>query len=88
MSKEIKCPFCGHRFRESGWSKTGRYSIYTAEGVIKVGTQVAVALLTRGKGSLISNAAGRAAEGVTGDSRTLTWGDLKCPNCKKNLGNP
>ncbi|MDE7346782.1 MAG: hypothetical protein K2N48_08605 [Muribaculaceae bacterium] len=48
MSKKIKCPFCGHRFEESGWSKAGRYGIYTAEGVIKIGAQLAVSILTRG----------------------------------------
>lgn len=88
MSSAIKCPHCGYRFEESGWSKAGRYGVYTAEGIIKLGSQIAIAMLTRGKGNFISNAAGRAGELVTGDSRTLTWGDLKCPICKKNLGNP
>ncbi|MBD5230279.1 MAG: hypothetical protein HDS69_09660 [Bacteroidales bacterium] len=88
MSKTIKCPYCGHKFKESGWSKAGRYGIYTAEGIIKIGAQLAVDILMKGRGSVISNMAGRAAEGVTGDPNKFNWGDLLCPKCNKNLGNP
>lgn len=88
MSRTIKCPHCGYRFEESGWKKAGRYGIYTAEGVIKIGSQIAIAFFTRGKSSFVSNAAGKAGEAVTGDASEFTWGDLKCPRCKKNLGNP
>ncbi|MDE6021651.1 MAG: hypothetical protein K2H01_11735 [Ruminococcus sp.] len=88
MSKTIKCPHCGYRFEESGWSKAGRYGIYTVEGIIKIGSQLAISFLTQGRGAYTSILAGRAAEGVTGDPKKSTWGDLLCPNCKKNLGNP
>lgn len=84
----IRCPHCGYRFDESGWSKAGRYGIYTAEGVIKIGSQLAITFLTKGKSSFTQNIACAAAEGITGDPRKLTWGDLHCPKCNKNLGNP
>lgn len=88
MSRTIKCPNCGYVFKESDWAKAGRYGVYTAEGVIKIGAQIAVSYLTRGRGNVVSNMAGRAAEVVTGDPKIFTWGDLECPKCKKNLGNP
>lgn len=88
MSKTIICPHCGHHFKESGWSKVGRYGLYTAEGVIKIGAQIAISILTQGKGPVTQIMAGRAGEAVTGDPKTSTWGDLSCPKCKKNLGTP
>ena len=88
MSKKIRCPHCGHRFEESAWSKAGRCGIYTLECVAKIGTQLAVSHFTRNNGSIIQNGAGKVAEGVTGDINEYTWGDLTCPKCKKNLGNP
>lgn len=88
MSKTIKCPHCGHRFEESNWSKAGRYGVYTAEVVIKIGAQLAACILTQGKGTVISTMAGKAAEEVTGDPKVYKWGDLACPKCNKKLGNP
>lgn len=61
-----------------------RYGVYTTEVVIKFGAQLAASYLTRNNGIIISNAAGKVAEGVTGDPRKFTWGDLTCPKCKKN----
>ncbi len=89
MSKKIRCPHCGHRFEESGWSKAGRYGIYTVEGVIKIGARLGMAILTQGRGPIVGNAADKAAQAATGGtSNEFTWGDLVCPVCKKSLGNP
>lgn len=85
MSKTIICPHCGHYFEETGWSKAGRYGKFTAEGVIKIGTQIAITILTQGKGSYTQMMAERAGEVITGDSKKLKWGDLTCPKCKKKI---
>ena len=88
MGKIIKCSLCGYQFEESAWSKTGRYGLYVAEGAVKFGAQLAVAFLTRGRGTIISNMAGNAAEGITGDPRKFDWGDLACPKCGRKIVKP